>query len=121
MHASSSQSERLRLAFAGLTEESLLPECSYTNATGVLISIGHYHWRRVQREDFLWHHQPDSGFMLVKQLKATIEKVAVLFHILLNPLAVLKRFIMNIARHYFYNRPAIGMNKMSNVDANYYE
>jgi hypothetical protein len=45
----------------------------------VLISIRHHHWWWVEREDFLWRHQPYFGFMLVKQLKATIEKVAVLF------------------------------------------
>src|SRR2546421_5010434 len=69
----------------------------YANVTVVLISIRHHHWRWVEREDFLWRHQPYFGFMLVKQLKATIEKVVVLFHILLNPLAVLKPFILNIA------------------------
>src|SRR5258708_39857514 len=64
----------------------------------VLISMRHHHWRWDEREDFLWRHQPYYGFMLVKQLKATIEKVAVLYHILLNPLTVLKPFILNIAR-----------------------
>ena len=34
--------------------------------------------------------------MLVKQLKTTIEEVVVLFHILLNPLTVLKPLILNI-------------------------
>jgi hypothetical protein len=55
-------------------------------------------WRRVEGEDFLRGHQPYFGFMLVKQLQAAIEKVAILCHILLHPLRVLKRFIMNIAR-----------------------
>jgi hypothetical protein len=36
--------------------------------------------------------------MLVKQLKAAIEKVVVLVHILLDPLGVPKRFIANMAR-----------------------
>src|SRR5437763_15749451 len=69
----------------------------YANVTVVLISIRHHHWRWVEREDFLWRHQPYFGFMVVKQLKATIEKVVVLLHILLNPLAVLKPLILHIA------------------------
>ena len=73
----------------------VVPVC--TKATVVLISIGHHHWRWIQGEDFLWRHQPDSSFILVKQLKATVEKVAILCHILLHPLRVLKRFFMNIA------------------------
>ena len=36
--------------------------------------------------------------MLVKRFKATIEKAGVLFHTLLNPLTVLKRFILGLAR-----------------------
>src|SRR5256885_10505256 len=70
----------------------------YANVTVVLISIRHHHWRWVEREDFLWRHQPCFGFLLIKQLKAPTEKVAVLFQILLNPLTVLQPFILNIAR-----------------------
>jgi hypothetical protein len=67
-----------------------LRRAPFRNATVVLISIGNHYWRWVEREDFLWRHQPYFGFILVKQLRAAIEKVAVLFHVLLNPLTVLK-------------------------------
>jgi hypothetical protein len=58
--------QKLRLIFGGLAEEALLPEFSYTNVTAILISIRNHHWRWVEREDFLWRHQPYFGFMLVK-------------------------------------------------------
>jgi hypothetical protein len=93
--------------WSSITTRKKLGECGnrtktygklLADVTSVLISICDHHWRWAQREDFLRRDQAYSGLMLVKQLKATVEKVAVLGHILLHPLAVLQRFIMNSVR-----------------------